>query len=353
MQDGSPQMTLTYGSVTYKGSFIVQADESAAMTKKMTFTATGNNTCVWGSKKSAYVASKDVVDLTNADSQLVYNADSAQGTGETVRLCDTSLLSGVSYYITNKYSSKAIDLTDKNISDGTNVQQWTKTSGSNQEWRIVAEKDGYCKIVSLADESKCIAVEENSATDGLNVELQTYIGSNNQLWKLIQNGTSYGIVSKCSGDSAGLDVYDWSMADGGNVNQWEYWGGDCQRWYIEPAYPMVNSGEYTVRNLNSGLFITENNGNAVQSNAMTWSFTRLDDGTYTVNSGDGRTLTVENGSVNDGANITLEAYSGNDSQRFTIQCNKDGSYTLMSVVSEGNSCADVYEISTENGAKML
>ena len=66
-------LALTFGGVTYKGSFLVQADESSAMTQKMTFTATGNNTCVWGSKKSAYKASEDIVDLMNPDSKLVYN----------------------------------------------------------------------------------------------------------------------------------------------------------------------------------------------------------------------------------------------------------------------------------------
>ena len=37
MQDGSPNMSITFGGVTYKGAFLVQADESAAMTPKMTF----------------------------------------------------------------------------------------------------------------------------------------------------------------------------------------------------------------------------------------------------------------------------------------------------------------------------
>ena len=66
------------------------------MTQKMTFTATGNNTCVWGSKKSAYKASEDIVDLMNPDSKLVYNAETAGGYGEAVRLGETELLSGVS-----------------------------------------------------------------------------------------------------------------------------------------------------------------------------------------------------------------------------------------------------------------
>ncbi len=352
MQDGSPNMSITFGGVTYKGAFLVQADESAAMTPKMTFTATGNNTCVWGSKNSAYNEAEDNVDLINADSSLVYAPDTAAGYGSTVKLCDTELLSGVSYTITNKNSGIVLDLENGNTAAGTNIQQWSKLGGSSQEWRIVSTENGYCKIVSMADESKCIAVAEDSANNGENVELQSFTGADNQLWKFVQNGSYYGIVSKCSGYKTVLDVFDWSTENGGNINQWEYWGGDCQLWKITPVYPMVNDGEYTLKNVNSGLFIADENGNAVQSSAQNWTIKSVGDGTYTVQSDDGKALTVENGSSENGANISLETYTGSSSQKFTLKANRDGSYSLMSVVSDGKACVDVYEISAEDGANL-
>lgn len=58
---------------------------------------------------------------------------------------------------------------------------------------MIAEKDGYCRIVSLANESMCIAVTESTAADGVNVVLQTYTGADNQLWKLKKDGTTYGL----------------------------------------------------------------------------------------------------------------------------------------------------------------
>lgn len=293
-----------------------------------------------------------LTDYTNPDSKLTYTKDTALGTGASVKVGDTNILSGTSCYITNKFSGMVLDLTAGRTEDGTNIQQWGKNGGSNQEWRIVAEENGYCRIMSLSDEGKCIAVESAAAENGVNVELQTYTGADNQIWKLIKNGNYYGIVSKCSGDAACLDVYDWSTASGGNINQWEYWEGDCQLWTITPAYPMVPSGDYTIRNVNSGLFIAERNGNAVQSASETWTFTRADDGTYTVQNADGLALTVENGSADDGANIILAPTNGSDSQKFTLMCNKDGSYTLLSVVSGGASCADVFNISTEDGANI-
>lgn len=126
MDNGTPYMSLNFGGVTYKGAFLVQADESVTQTVRMTFTATGNNTCVWGSKRSIYNADEDIADLINENSSLVYASENASGYGSTVKLCDTELLSGVSYTITNKNSSMLLDLTNGNIAVGTNIQQWTK-----------------------------------------------------------------------------------------------------------------------------------------------------------------------------------------------------------------------------------
>jgi len=73
MSKDSAEMTFTYNGVTYKGSFVVQSDESVNMIKKMTFTASGNNTCILGSKKDAYNFSSDMINSQNKDSKLIYN----------------------------------------------------------------------------------------------------------------------------------------------------------------------------------------------------------------------------------------------------------------------------------------
>ncbi len=350
--DGSADMTFTYDGVTYKGCFIVQADESKDMVQKMTFTATGNNTCIWGSKKSAYNFSEDMVNAVNPESKLVYNANSVQGTGTAVKLCGTDFLSGIPYFITNKFNGMALDLAGGKTADGTQIQQWGLSGGSQQEWRIVAVDDTYCKILSMKDESMCIAVDGSNDANGLNVVLQTYTGADNQLFKIVQDGSFCGIVSKCSGGRSGLDVYDWSTESGGIINQWNYWGGACQMWKLKPVCPEVTDGVYTIKNLNSGRFLAENSGNAVQSNEESWNLTKQADGTYTIQTYDGKALTVENGSADDGTNISLKEFTGDKSQKFILYGNADGSYTILSTASDGKSCADVFEISLEDGANI-
>ncbi|MDE6019922.1 MAG: RICIN domain-containing protein [Ruminococcus sp.] len=352
MSENSADMTFTYNGTIYKGSFIIQADESADMVKKMTFTATGNNTCIWGSKKAAYDFSKDLVNAAQSGSKLIYNAASVQGSGESVRLSGTSFSSGIPYYITNKFSGKVLDLKDGITDDNAQLQQWELSGGSHQEWRIVAVDDTYCKILSMKEESKCVTIDGNDGADGLNVVLKTYTGEDNQLFRIVQNRAFCGIVSKCSGEKAGLDVYEWSEENGGIIKQWNYWGGACQMWKLTPVRPEVTDGKYSVRNVNSGRFITENSGNAVQGEESSWTFTKQSDGTYTIQAENGRALTVEKGSAEDGANISLEEFSGSIEQKFILHCNSDGSYTLLSAVSGGKSCADVYGISLDDGANI-
>ncbi|MBO5105086.1 MAG: RICIN domain-containing protein, partial [Ruminococcus sp.] len=177
-------------------------------------------------------------------------------------------------------------------------------------------------------------------------------GADNQLFKIVQDGAFYGIVSKVSGDTAGLDVYGWSEQNGGIINQWNYWGGACLMWKLTPVRPEIADGKYTIKNLNSGLFISSDNDNVIQGNTENWTISAQNDGTYTIQAQNGKALTVENGSDSDGADISLENLSGDSSQKFNLYVNDDGTYTILSAVSDSKSCADVYGISLENGANI-
>ena len=344
---------ITIGNQRYSGYFIAAENEKGK--KVMSFTAVGsNNQTIWGTKNIEFTGKERVLlsDYTNNDAELVISPDTVQESSVSVRLSDTEILSGVTYFITNKNSGLSLDLPEGKLNEGTNIQQWDFNKSWAQQWRLVSVDDNYFRIVPLGDESKCIAVAENSASDGINVELQKYTGADNQLFRLKENGSYYGIVSKCSGDKGGLDVFEWSVENGGNINQYAYNEYDCQLWKIEAVHPSVPDGTYTVRSLNSGFYLSDDNGNAVQSDSQKWTITKQNDGKYTVQTAGGKALTVENGSSEDGANIMLADFTGENSQRFSIQCNKDGTYSLLTAASDGLRCVDVYEISKEDGANI-
>lgn len=353
VENGSPYMSITYNGVTYKGAFIVQADESVSMVQKMTFTATANNMCVWGSKKDAYNFAEDMVDRTSG-SQLVYKSSGEDNTNTGAYIGNTDLLSGVSYSITNRFNGLSLDVPGASTEEGTKMQQWNHTGGKHQEWRITATSDGYCKITSMIDESVCLGVAGTTADDGLDIQIQKYTGADNQQWKLIEKRGSYGIVSKSSGDKSGIDVYGWSTENGGEIKQWNYWGGDCQLWNITPVHPTVNDGGYSIKNVNSGLWVgLSDTDSAMQTDTLTaWNIMKLDDGSYTIQDAEGMALTVQDGSGEDGKDIYLSEYTGDNSQKFKIYANEDGSYAILSAASDNLSGFDVYGISLEAGANI-
>ena len=349
----SAAAVITIGNQKYSGYFIAAENEKGK--KVMSFTAVGNNNqTIWGAKNSEYTGSgrESLGDYTDGNAELVIAPDTIGEKSADVKLSGSNLISGIPYYITNKNSGLSLDLPEGKLDNGTNVQQWDFNKSWAQQWKLISVDEKYFRIVSLGDESKCVAVAENSAADGVNVELQEYKGTDNQLFSLVKSGNYYGIVSKCSGGKGGLDVFEWSTENGGNVNQFAYNEYDCQLWKIEPVHSSVPSGYYTMRNLNSGLYISEKSGSAVQSSALTWNITKQNDGTYTLQTSDGKALTVENNSADDGADILLAEYKGDQSQKFDIQCNKDGTYSLLTVASDNAGCADVFEISTEDGANI-
>ncbi len=345
MESDTPYMALTFDGVTYRGEFLVQADESAAQTQRITFTATGNNTCVWGSKSTAYDAALDGADMTDTGRSLTYNPGTTSYENGGTTLCGTELLSDISYLITSKSSGKVLER------NGSNVQQWESNGWNGQEWRLVDVGDGYCKIVSLQDETLAVTVEGDAAS-GSNIGLSTYTGSAAQQWKLVEADGGYGIVSRISGDSAGLDVYAWSEENGGNIDQWEYWAGDCQIWSITPVYPAVTETAYQIRSKNSGLFLASDAENLIQSeNASTFVAEKNTDGTYTFTC-NGLAVTVESADATDGSNVILAENSKSESQRFWVLPCADGSYAILSACSAKASCLDVYEISPDPGANI-
>ncbi len=352
----SAQVSFVIGGHRYDGVFLAAQDETGKEKKVMSFTAVGSdNQTVWGVQTKEYTGTDrdGLADHTNSDSRLVYNSDSITGGSSVKNIGDTELLSGVSYFISNKNSGLLLEVENGLTADGTNVQQWEKNVGPHHEWRITDLGNGYCKIALMSDESMALTVDGSGSEDGLNIMLKKYSGTDDQQFKLIKNGSYYGIVSKCSDDAAGLDVYEWSVENGGNVNQWNYWGGDCQLWKIAPVYPLVNDGTYTLRNVNSSKYVSVSDGNVIQNNrADIWTFKNLGDGTYSITDQYGNALTVENENGDDGNNISVSTYTGADTQKFSLKCNKDGSYAILSTVSDGKSCLDVYEVSVEDGANI-
>lgn len=121
---------------------------------------------------------------------------------------------------------------------------------------------------------------------------------------------------------------------------------------LNPKGAVIENGRYRIKNVNSELFISEKNGNAVQSNGTVWTFTKNDDDTFYITTLDGRALTVEKSADTNGTNILLQKHKGDTSQKYTLCRNTDGTYALLTAASNNKSCLDVYNISKEDGANI-
>ncbi len=215
---GTPYMSFTWGGVTYKGAFIVQDDESAEAVEKMTFTATGINICIWGSKKTIYNRAEDIVNKTpvpdstytirNVNSDLYMNADAA----------------------TNKGSAE----------QNSNAQIWTLKADENG-WYTIHTSDG-----------KALTVADGSAENGTDLLITDDNGSDAQKFRILDEGNGqYAILTAVSGGNSCVDVYNISKDEGANICQWEYWGGDGQKYFIEAANEVITGdvnadGEFNV-----------------------------------------------------------------------------------------------------------
>ncbi len=352
----SAQASFVIGGQRYDGYFLAAQDETGKEKKVMSFTAVGSdNQTVWGVQTKQFTGTdrSALIDYTSSDSNLSYSPDLSVSAGNSRYIGETELLSGIPYFITNKNSGLLLEVEGGKTEAGTNIQQWEMNKGPHHEWRITDQGGGWCRISLMSDETMAVTVDGNDAQDGLNIALEKYTGADNQLFRFVKNGSSYGIVSKCSDGKAGLDVFEWSTENGGNINQWNYWGGDCQLWKLTPVYPAVTDGTYTIKNVNSGKWVSSENGNIIQkSSADAWKITPSGDGSFYFTDGSGNALTVEKGSPEDGTNISISPYNDDKSQKFNIICNKDGSYSILSAVTDGKSCLDVFEISTEDGANI-
>ncbi|MBO4877899.1 MAG: RICIN domain-containing protein [Ruminococcus sp.] len=314
--------TFFIGGQAYSGTFIAAENESGKAV--MSFTAIGsNNQTVWGVKNDAYSPSErgSGRDLSDRNSPLINKAETVSGTGSDLYISGTDIISGAAYYITNLNSGMPVDIKNGELDEGTNIQQWSKNGLWAQQWRIISEPDGWCRIVSLGDESRCIAVAQTSAEDGVNIQLAEYTGDSRQLWKFVKNGSSYGIVSKCSDGTAGLDVYEWSKEAGGNINQWNYWGGECQLWNLTPVYPTVNEGSYTIRSLETGKYITVSEGRLTTGEAKSWNIVKEDE-FFSVRDSSGKAVSP------DSRGFILNS-PGKVDNLFVFSANSDGTYSVI------------------------
>ena len=338
------------GNTTYSGYFHPQYDETKTGTLRMTFSAAGSsNQSIWGVRTTPGSGTEREKQIYFTGSgQLCYDENAVSDTSGQVRISHTALLSNVPYTITNVHSGLILEAADPDgAKPGTGIRQWNnrgnKSGNANQDFRITDTGDGWCRLTSMQDESLCIALSTPSGENGTELELQTYQGAPQQLWKLIDFGGEFAVLSKCSDGKAGLDVYEWSKENGGAVKQWEFWGGECQLWHITPTYAAVPTRAYTVRQVESGKYLSRSGSSVILSDQpKSWMLRKESaSGMYCLTDSGSKALSYD---INN--RFVTEPFKDSVSQLFSLKCCADGGYVL--VFTQGTDYLPTYALSADN-----
>jgi hypothetical protein len=189
-----------------------------------TITATIDGTTVATVTNSSYSGGQ--VGLGTAGYYPVEYSDFSVTPGTTTSLAGT-------YTITNANSGNLLDAYENGTANGTLIDQWAANGGTNQQWTLARNSDGYYTITGVQS-GKVLDVNEQTAWPDTQIQLWTANGGANQQWLVrpTVNG-EYAIESRSSGDV--MDDYESNKANGAPVVQWPNNGGANQQWILTPV----------------------------------------------------------------------------------------------------------------------
>lgn len=155
------------------------------------------------------------------------------------------------YYIRNKNSGLYLDVPNWGGSQ-TNLKQYDFNGGTNQRWVIQRQSNGL--YVLKPSHNTNLAIDVYNALDQDNVNIWAFTANNSaaQEWYIIPNGDgSCRILSRCSNGWRALVVQSASSSVGANIIQHTYTAGGNTNddWYLESADRIA---ELTVYSLPQG-----------------------------------------------------------------------------------------------------
>ena len=289
-----------------------------------------------------------------------------------------TLPEGVVFMLKNVNSGLYMEVANGTAEEGANVQQWgADEPGAHNTWRAIPAGDGYYYLYSQVGDKISYLLDVSAARpdNGTNVTIwskSTREAAQQFLFSLNTDG-SYTIYTKASDLKSCVEVVNGEVDYGSNVQQWEVNGFSCQHWILETVKDsgavMDTTKVYQFQNAGSEKYLEVQDGTAeaganVQqwgaygtSDHNSWTLQEAGDGYYYILSmlGDGKTyyLDVTRAKPTDGTNIEIYTESKTAAQQFKFVPNPDGTYTILTKVSDDQSVIGVADGSTENGGNVV
>jgi hypothetical protein len=174
----------------------------------------------------------------------------------SIGILNHDLLSNQEYVVLASHTGKTISLAQNEMNNGINIVQWDYLASTSQQWSLSFSNEGYYYI-SNKYSSKYMDVEATSTEVGGNIHQWELSEANNQKWIITKLADgNYGIKSVHSGLALEVDG-DPNSANGTNIQQqeWKEWGR--QKWkfqlpenaYVEEPVLALNSANGLVESI--------------------------------------------------------------------------------------------------------
>src|SRR5262245_22386549 len=129
--------------------------------------------------------------------------------------------------IINQNSGKGLDVLERSLRDGAEVQQWEYADQPNQNWEIIDLGGDSVAILALHS-GKALTVQRGRDNNGANIVQRRWNDTPQQRWRLTKVDRDW--YSICNLDNGKcVDVRERSIENGASVQQWDFGNQPNQR----------------------------------------------------------------------------------------------------------------------------
>jgi hypothetical protein len=115
---------------------------------------------------------------------------------------------------------------------GTNVEIWQSTGGSNQSWNFTNLGSGVYNLKPSYNTGLCLDVVGGATANNTNVDVWGCNGGSNQKWGAVSDGGNVYEFAPQNATGSRLDVYGAGTSNNTNVEIWQTTGGSNQKWAV-------------------------------------------------------------------------------------------------------------------------
>ncbi|WP_457029188.1 RICIN domain-containing protein [Kitasatospora sp. P5_F3] len=144
------------------------------------------------------------------------------------------------YVLVNRDSGEVLDGPGYATYDGASLVQWSRNSGTNQQWKFIDSGDGNYRLQNR-NSGKVLDNYNWSKTEGSGLVQWRDLNGANQQFHVEKSSDGYvRLINRFSGKA--VEVPLGSKADGGRIAQYHDWGGANQQWKLVPADSVSGTG---------------------------------------------------------------------------------------------------------------